>query len=56
VEHLLPVMTDKFKGCELIFPETVFFKGGKPKLMIKSDKDFCLVAIKNPEKLKLPAI
>ena len=56
LEHLLPAQPDKYKGCELIFPETVLFKGGKPKLLIKTDKDFCLTATRNPEKLKLPTI
>jgi hypothetical protein len=56
LENLLPSHVEKFKGCELIFPETVLFKGGKPKMMVKTDKDFCLVATKNPDKLKLPQI
>lgn len=57
MEKLLPQNTDKFKGCELIFPETVMFQGGKPKKFFKMDKDFCLVVIKNnSDKLKLPAI
>ena len=55
-EHLLPAMPDKFKGCEIIFPDTVFFKAGKPKLIVRCDKDFCLTSMRNPEKLKLPAI
>jgi hypothetical protein len=41
MEHLLP-LNDKFKGCELIFPDTVFFSRGKPIQVIKSDRDFCL--------------
>ena len=47
LERLLPSHTDKFKGCELIFPETVLFNKGKPTMLLKSDKEFCLVAIKS---------
>lgn len=32
------------------------FKGAKPKVMIKTDKDFCLSKTNNPEKLKLSTI
>jgi hypothetical protein len=38
MEKLLPP-SDQIKGCELLFPETVFFEQGKPKSLIKSDKD-----------------
>ena len=53
MEHLLPPQSDKFKGCEIIFPDTVFFVKAKPKLIIKTDKDFCLTAIRNPSKVNL---
>lgn len=54
--HLLP-FNDKIRGCELIFPDSVFFTRGKPKLIIKSDhRDYCLMAIKNPSKLNLQQI
>jgi len=49
MENLLPV-NDKFKGCELIFPDTVFFSKGKPSILIRSDKDFCLTAVKGSSK------
>ena len=53
MEHLVSPNPDKFKGCELIFPDTAFFSGGKPVHIIKNDKDFCLMSIKNPMKLQL---
>jgi hypothetical protein len=49
--------SDKVKGCELIFPDTVFFKNGKPILVIKSDpREFCLMGIRHPKKLSLASI
>jgi hypothetical protein len=56
MEHLIPQHTDKYKGCELIFLETCFFKAGKPKVVIKTDKEFCMIAVRNPEKLKLTSV
>jgi len=57
---------DHYKGCELIFPDTVFFekvkdeKGkvtARAKVIVKMDKkDFCLQAVKNPVKLNLASI
>ena len=46
MEHLLPI-NEKFKGCALIFPDTVIFKAGKPTMLIRCDKEWCLTAIKN---------
>jgi|LauGreDrversion4_2_1035121.scaffolds.fasta_scaffold436532_1 hypothetical protein len=49
--------SDKVKGCELILPDTVFFKKGKPTIIIKSDtRDYCLVGITHPKKLSLQSI
>jgi hypothetical protein len=50
MEHLLPY-SDKIRGCELIFPDTVFYTNGKPKIMIKSDKEQFLISTKNANKL-----
>jgi hypothetical protein len=50
MEQLLPP-SDKIKGCELVFPDTVFFEKGKPKVLIKSDKDLCLTSVRAPTKL-----
>jgi hypothetical protein len=30
------------KGCQIIMPETVFYKDGKIDLMVSNDRDFCL--------------
>ena len=51
MEHLVPPNPDKFKGCDLIFPDTAFFNGGRATHIIKNDKDFCLIMIKNPNKM-----
>ena len=48
---LLPPDKEKFKGCEMCFPDTIFFKDGKGKEMIKHDKDFCLTSTKNQNKI-----
>ena len=55
--HQLLPSNDKVKGCELIFPDTAFFKNGNPVIVIKSDpRDLCLVGIKNHKKISLPSI
>jgi hypothetical protein len=46
IEHLLS-FSDKILGCDMIFPETVFFKDGKADFFIKMDRAFSLVAIRN---------
>jgi len=46
MENLLP-LNDKFQGCELIFPDTVFFKKGVATMLIRCDKDYCLTSVKN---------
>lgn len=53
--HLLP-SNDKIRGCELIFPDTVLFSKGKPKLIIKNDREYCLMAVRQMSKLNLQAI
>ena len=52
MQHLLSY-SEKIKGCELIFPDTVFFENGDAKSIIKTDKDFCLISVKNQSKLSL---
>lgn len=42
---------DMVKGCELIFPDTVFFEKGKAKLIVRMDKEYCLQGIRNAAKL-----
>jgi hypothetical protein len=56
MEHLLPPNPAKFKGCELVFPDTAFFEQGVCKYIIKNDEDYCLIQVKNPVKLTLNAI
>ena len=29
-------------GCEVFFPDTVFYENGNPKFIAKNDKDGCL--------------
>lgn len=43
IQHLLPY-SDRIRGCEAIFPPTVFFKGGIPAFLVKMDREFCLVS------------
>lgn len=50
MEHLLPY-SDKIKGCELIFPDTVFYVNGKARIFIRSDKEQFLVGTKALSKL-----
>lgn len=55
MNHLLPI-NDKIRGCELIFPDTVLFMRGKPKVIIRNDKEFCLMAVRQMSKLNLQSI
>jgi hypothetical protein len=55
MEHLLPY-SEKIRGCELLFPDTVFYSNGKPKIFIKSDKDHCLVSTKSMSKLAVGSL
>jgi hypothetical protein len=55
MEHLLPY-SEKIRGCELLFPDTVFYSHGKPKIFIKSDKDHCLVSTKSASKLAIGSL
>ena len=49
--------SDKIKGCELLFVDAVFFNSkGKPKFIAKTEKDGCIICVKNPNKLKLPEV
>ena len=57
IEKLLPPNPAKLKGCELVFPDTVFFNlKGNPKMIVKTDRDFCLIAVRNQSKLQLGLI
>ena len=50
MEHLLPPKK-KYKGCEILFCDTVFYSEGKPSVIMRSDADFCLTKEANPYKL-----
>lgn len=48
---------DKYRGCEVIFPDTVLFLNGKPSLSIRMDpKDFCIYGSRTVNKLNLQNI
>jgi hypothetical protein len=55
MHHLLPI-NEKIRGCELIFPDTVLFQRGKPKVIIRNDKEYCLMAVRQMSKLNLQSI
>jgi hypothetical protein len=61
MKQLLPP-DEKYKGCEMIFPDTIFFvRQGQAanvaaKMLIKHDKDFCLIKIANATKLAMQNI
>jgi hypothetical protein len=37
---------DRVMGCEVWIPDTAIFENGKPKLVVKTEKDGCLVRYK----------
>ena len=46
---MLSADSKKFKGCEVVLPETVFYRKGKPTLLVKMDKAGCLTAIRSTD-------
>ena len=52
---LLPC-NPRIKGCEVILPETVIFSNGKPQIIIKNDKQYCVGCITSKVKVQLSAI
>lgn len=44
------------EGCQIFFPDTVFFDRGKIDFIAMMDKDFCLSKIKSTEYKKLPPL
>ena len=52
IEHLLPP-NEKLRGCQAVFPDSVFFVNGKPKFIVRTDKENCLFAIRQESKLNL---
>jgi len=37
--------SEKIKGAQILFPDTVFFDEGKPLFIARIDKDGCLIKI-----------
>ena len=54
MSNLLPI-SEKYQGCKVIFPDTVFFKRDKPEIIIKSNPrdSYTLIGTKDPKKLSL---
>lgn len=50
LEHMLP-SSERVLGCEVWIPDTAIFENGKPKLVVKSERDGCIVKYK-----KLPGL
>lgn len=42
----------KLSGCEVFFPDTVFYEKGVPKFIAMNDKDFCLAKWNENEDVK----
>lgn len=55
VEHLLSTH-DRIHGCEIKIPETYFFVKGRPKIMVRTDRNGFLTAMNSSEKLELTEI
>lgn len=50
IKSLIPNPKDNakekmIKGCQVFFPDTLFFEKGKPSFLIQNDKDFCLAKV-----------
>ena len=41
-------------GCQVFFPDTLFFEKGVPKLWALNDKDFCLSRQEYDDKKQMP--
>jgi len=48
--------SDKIKGAQILFPDTVFFEEGKPSFIARVDKEGCLFKITQASKLALQEI
>lgn len=55
IEYMLPP-NEKVKGCQVLFPDTVFFGHGKPQFIAKCDREGCLMIIQQQSKLALQDI
>ena len=56
--QMLCAPTEQFQGCEILFPETVFFdsKLGKASEFIKTNNEGYLISIKSEKRLNLLGI
>ena len=50
IKSLIPNPKDNpkekmIKGCQVFFPDTLFFEKGKPSFIVQNDKDFCLAKV-----------
>lgn len=43
-------------GCEVFFPDTLFFKNQQPSYIIMMDKDFCLTKWNDEERKQMPNV
>jgi hypothetical protein len=48
--------SDKIKGAQILFPDTVFFEEGKPSFIARIDKEGCMIKVTHPSKLALQDI
>jgi len=55
VDWMFP-SSDKIKGAQILFPDTVFFEEGKPAFIARIDKEGCLVKVTQASKLGLQEI
>lgn len=55
IEWMFP-SSDKIKGAQILFPDTVFFEEGKPAFIARIDKEGCLVKVTQASKLGLQEI
>lgn len=55
IEKMFP-NSDKIKGAQILFPDTVFFEDGKPLFIARIDKDGCLTKISQASKLSLQEV
>lgn len=44
VERMFSPVAD-ILGCQVTFPETVFFQEGKPKFIVRTDKNGCIYPV-----------
>jgi hypothetical protein len=48
--------SEKIKGAQILFPDTVFFEDGKPSFIARVDKEGCMQKISQASKITLQEI